>query len=431
MNKSHLKIILFFALAYLTTNFIGLTNILYIFPLIILFSAMKSPILGISLWIITLPLGTFADDSIYHLNLGFLNIGLFIKLFFIKRARVKGALIFFAFSFILTMFLSILINDSFIISNYFLTINSFGMFFLTTIFLINYKDKNIIDYIVLSFTIAAITMVVFIFRDFNSMIMYDRLAFGGNVRKLANALGLPILLLSAYIINNNKANIKILNKRIASILLIIFTTLLVLSASRGVIFSVSIAIIIYFLLSLNSKRLLKNTFLYALPGTVILLMVFQNIDFGFQFQLDRILELTSNNRSLIWSSTIKEFFNSNLFIILFGSGFGNFRLIAMDAYGVNTYAHSVFFDTLVSLGIVGFVILISFFILMVTKCIKTGNKLAFMILIYTILSFATHGQVHNVLFWLNVAIIYSLTNMNNLQGHSKLIRIDNNNEVRK
>lgn len=418
MNKSHFKIMVTFALTYLIANMFALNNVLYIFSFIIFVAGIKSPVLGFSLWLISLPLGTYTNNLIFHMNLGLLNIALLFKLTSMK-IRFSRNLLLFIFSFIMSMLLSILVNSDINASSYLLTLNSFGMFTLVALLLSSQKNENLIDYIVLSLTIAAITMAIFIFRDFDSMIRYNRLAFGDNVRSLANSLGLPILLLSAFIIDETQINISILNKRVAFLMLTVFTGLLILSASRGVIFSLVIALSFYVLTNFNVK-ILKSLILWFIPSGIIVYFILSNHDLISKFSIDRILVFTSNNRTLIWSSTLRGFLDNIFFRILFGTGVENFSSIATHYYGKTVYAHSVFFDTLVSLGVTGFVILVLFLISIGMNCIQSRSKLTTLILIYTVVSFLGHGTVHHVVFWINITIVYTLNSIKLIRNSNEL-----------
>ena len=90
---------------------------------------------------------------------------------------------------------------------------------------------------------------------------------------------------------------------------------------------------------------------------------------------------------------------------LMGAGLGNFRVLSPT----NSYAHSVYVDTFVTLGIIGLIILLGFMIATTINLIKKRDVLGLGLMVFLAVSFSTHGSLSNKYFWLILALCYGLS----------------------
>lgn len=406
MEKRHLLGLVVWAIIYFILNMYNITGLLIVIPVVLFVVAIKNPFLAISMWLITLPLGDYAYQNLFHLNRGLLLIGLFVKFSFSKNVLVnkKLGLIMLVFLFLSLLNLGLNYNDI-VLSEYFFLYNSFGIFFFIVHFYLK-TENDLVDYLFMGLIIGAVTIAGAVLLQFDTSMLYGRLSFNQSIRSLSNALALPVLILYMSILNPNNLHIKNLNRVWSISFFMIFSLFLILTDSRGVIMPLILSGFIYTLLSLN-LRVIKNMFKWLIPTSIGIVFAFGYFDFSSRFRL-RVIDFDSNHRFEIWGNSIGAFFNESIPSIFWGGGLGSFEKYSMTGYGVSTYAHSVFLDGLVSFGIIAFIILTSIIAYLLIISLKTRNNVALSILIFTVLTFMTHGNFQHNLFWFNLALIVAL-----------------------
>ncbi|NLK11031.1 MAG: hypothetical protein GX317_08805, partial [Staphylococcus equorum] len=406
MEKRHLLALAIWAIIYFTLNIYNVTGLLFVIPIVLFIVAIRNPILAISMWLITLPLGEYAFQNLFHLNRGLLLIGLLIRLIFSKRAVINKKLALFIVIFLFLSIVNLWINnDSVILGEYFFLYNSLGLFFFIIHFYVKSNNKSV-DYLLMGLIIGAVTIAGAVLMQFDSSMLYGRLSFNQSIRGLANGLALPVLILYMNILNPNHLNIKNLNRVWSISFFMLFSLFLILTDSRGAIMPLFLSGFIYTVLSLN-LRVIKNIFKWLIPTVIGVIYAFVYFDFSSRFRL-RLIDFDSNHRFEIWGNSIGVFFNENLPNIIFGGGLGSFERYSMTGYGVGTYAHSVFLDGLVSFGIMGFTTLVFLIGYLFMISLKSKNTVALSVLIFTVLTFSTHGNLQHNLFWVYTALIYIL-----------------------
>src|SRR5699024_1428946 len=100
-------------------------------------------------------------------------------------------------------------------------------------------------------------------------------------------------------------------------------------------------------------------------------------------------EAADNVRTDFWSAVLQQLSPAEW---IFGSGLGNFSNLSRNA-GYEFYAHSVYVDILVSMGIVGLSLFVFAKIYFFINSVKNQSVLGISLLFYIIFSFATHGNI--------------------------------------
>lgn len=406
MKKKHLLGLVIWAIIYFILNIYNVTGLLIVMPAVLFITAIKKPILAISMWLITLPIGDYAYQNIFHLNRGLLLIALTLKLAFSKKVLINAKIVGFTVVIFFVSMINLGINNSFIIfSEYLYLYNSLGLFFLIIHF--SFKaENNFGEYLFIGLILGAVTIVLTVLFQFDTSMLYGRLSFNESIRRLSNGLALPTLILYMNILTPNKLQIRKLNKAWAVAILIIFSIFLILTDSRGVVMPLAISGIFYTMSNLSTKSL-KNIFKGVVPVVIGTMLAFAYFDFSSKFRL-RLIDFDSNNRLEIWRGSIGSFLNESVPRLFFGGGLGSFENYAMTGYGGATYSHSVFIDSLVAFGIIGFVLLICLVGYLFLVALKARNNVALSILLFTVLTFSTHGNLQHNLFWFNLALIVIL-----------------------
>lgn len=236
-----------------------------------------------------------------------------------------------------------------------------------------------------------------------------------NVRSISNILGISIIFGSLYlyrkmISNDSEVKFKLSNAQNISIITYIFimSVFLLFTVSRGVVLAVVITLFIFFafvVIPNFSIKTLKKVLLYsgilAIFIYVLSLLPIFNI-IGWDTIILRFSQnLSENVRLEFWFYALKKLAESHL---LFGIGLANFENFILEG-GYSFYSHSVFIDLIVSTGLVGFVSIAILSLKLFVDIIRERNLPSFSILIFTLISFSTHGTVFSKFFWLSMALI--------------------------
>lgn len=235
-----------------------------------------------------------------------------------------------------------------------------------------------------------------------------RIRLGGNVRKIANALSPIIILLFIRIPEEN-------NKRFYFLMLVISLVIIIMTASRGSFLSVFITII-YVTIKRIKFRFKKKHLKYLILVPVIIFFFFKFITeintLLMDGSLNRVLgdSWIDNPRFDIWFGPLSQLTFLEYFV---GSGPGIYRELELLSHR-NYYAHSVFVDTLVTLGTLAFSLLIGYLTIIALYIKDKGDLLAKSLFMLTLLLFTTHGTLSGSYdFWIYIVIALALAYKNN------------------
>lgn len=346
------------------------------------------------------------STTFFAISVGIILFGLVPKIL----SKINEKTIIPLFFICISMFLSYSYGYESQIISLLLTLSNI-LIFICLLLLFN-KDKDYIS-LVDSFWYGAIilagcTLYSIVFGD---SVERDRLGFEDNVRSLANGLTFPLFFkLIDWIDNKNRCS---LPKRLQLSFFILFFILLMLTLSKGAIFSLSFVIFLYAVF----KKKINFKFLYVVVIMLIGAFVaqFQGI-INFSRFGERNYDL--NGRTYIWEFYFDHLFSRGPVGFWLGFGPGNVQRIAPYEYLGKYYAHSTVLDFFFSYGFIGFMLFLLFVMYLFGNCIKNHNHIGLAILILSILTYSITGASTNtqifIMFYavlLSSKINYNCNNM--------------------
>ncbi|MCH4890652.1 O-antigen ligase family protein [Acidaminobacter sp. JC074] len=373
---------------------------------------VMNPTLGYCIWIMSYSfyytLGDVLNFQPHYIFFGLMFFSMLMQLFRDKLNKLSSGLIMFFLSFIVIAAISTLTSRdiSYSIAPLMLVIQIAVLFILVESTL--KSDKKIFRLFNYSMLLAVIaTFVVLLING--DILGAGRIGIGGNVKKVANIVTPTILILTLQMYDKKsmyypeKYSLPKLGVfLISSILLLIFTV------SRGPILAIAISIIFVLLIHrnriFNKKDYIKFVIVIALFILVIaLLLPFINSSIT-NNELERLYKdkWSENPRWDIWLGALSELEGSEF---LWGAGLGLYQTLELIS-GHNYYAHSVYFDTLVTAGSIELLLLISFLGYHFRLIIKNKNLYGTGILTLIIVTYSTHGSMTGSQeFWVMCACV--------------------------
>lgn len=367
-------------------------------------------------YICLLPVWGFIGGAVTALSASYILIAIFLmRLVFGKEDLLGRQFLLLIFVIIFFILLGSLVSGYY---EYFHTILIFVSVSLTSYVIANQiiKDENNLYYIASAFIAAA--AISFIGSFILSGGEFRRLTLGGlsrsaggEVRDLADILGVSLMLIPVFFKRNNlKLTRYITYKPWLYFFVCLFLLGLIFTSSRGVVFAVLASFTAY--LFFKYKFNLKIFFLSALFFLFFYLVFYQVINW---FEIDSVVFLLEErmrgesveggliDRLKIWQAGLS---NMGAIDYLFGHGLASFRYLALKS-GVDFYSHSTFVAIITDVGLIPLLILLIF---MAKIClIKNNRALAVSLLIYVTLSHITAGSLNSEYFWRLLAIAYAIS----------------------
>ena len=241
--------------------------------------------------------------------------------------------------------------------------------------------------------------------DGSLSLYWGRLALNGNVRDLANYIAVPTFMAAMSLLVKGKRNRKLLVD-FAILCICIFIALA--TSSRGVLLSVFVAVLAYYLFSERGhsyKKVLTVSVIALL--TVFLANCVSSLGY---FNTERILVDENggfNGRTEIWGDYLDYEF-SNFNTALFGFGPGEIAKMDMNGH----YSHSLFMDWLFSYGSVGMFVLAIILIRIIHLLLSSKSKFRLSLFLLSCFLFSTHGVITNDMFYILVGVSYCGLGMN-------------------
>lgn len=299
--------------------------------------------------------------------------------------------------------------------------------------LINFKIEDLSSYIILFMNLGVCLTVAWVVGEkematgmtFNSIFVAAiilmvfgfvtgehnwRLSIFRNVRSIANVVGLTLVVYAGCYLNKMNQDVgKLLFLTRYKILNIISLGMLfiglVFGLSRGMILTVVLSVMNMFLFGLLWKKQME----IKKGKTVIFIsLIVLLVGISIKFFLDNPVYLNyisknpfENVRFKIWMAAISNIEGVNWII---GSGIGQFKNLA-NLGGLNFYAHSIYVDTLASLGLIGVFIMFYYLLHLGFGLFKTKNILGLGVYTYLIMAFSTHGHINTSLFWIALGFV--------------------------
>lgn len=162
----------------------------------------------------------------------------------------------------------------------------------------------------------------------------------------------------------------------------LFIGISLVSGSRGGFLAFVVCTVAIFALSEKEEGRTK-TVLMSIVGVFIALLfvrfVFPIIDASIleRFTVKFILEHGTTNRFDIWESLFQSFKNADIFRKIFGHGYGICPLLSYRGY----VAHNLYIDNLITVGVIGVFLQISFQISALVAALKNHDSFCFSILL--------------------------------------------------
>ncbi|AST93633.1 hypothetical protein BC6307_21380 [Sutcliffiella cohnii] len=241
-----------------------------------------------------------------------------------------------------------------------------------------------------------------------------RAGLGGNVKKLANIASpaLVILFIHMLFLLNKRSSLFIykLPQKPTLLLFLLSIATLLITVSRGPILAVVVSIFFIIISSFIWQQGFFSkvkTFIIIGISLVLVTIAIPFIDTYFtNEQMNRVsLDTWGNNpRWEIWLGALSQLSSREY---IFGSGLGIYRELELLS-GHSYYAHSVYFDTLTTMGVAGATALFVLLIYLILFCIKTKNIYGIGLYILTIWTYATHGSITgSIEFWTFIAMVFA------------------------
>lgn len=377
----------------------------------------KQPVMGLVGWIMGYPYFNIFTDATGIL--GYFILSPLVVLAFLSHILKKNQIqipvkiIVFGMIMTVTAATSLLFSGSRNSS-----IISFGMLLMAVfilIVIINIVKANPENFFVLNEAYIFAVIAIFL-----STLMTDglfgvgRLSLGESIRRVANVTSPAIIILYIELLLRLSKNEKtILNRKrplwMIIVLFLISIIVLLSTVSRGALMAVVITGFFVFIFNTFLNKAKGNPIgripLYAL-GTALILwairFVEQNIA-GAYLSRARVSNFGGNLRWDIWKGAIEQMAPYEYII---GAGPNVFRELALLS-GFDFYAHSVFIDTFVTLGILGLLALSLFIVSIFLKSIKNKNMYSFGMIVLLLWLYSTHGNLTGSLdFWTLLGMVY-------------------------
>lgn len=283
-----------------------------------------------------------------------------------------------------------------------------------------------LKYLILGLIIAAPLVFILALSSALGSGLLGRLALhqeGGGVRALANSsmfafLALVMIAARALGLGTGGRDMAIVSGAPLAGLLLLVLAIPILSVSRGIIFSITFTGLFALLLSFGktvSRGAVRRPFLYAaslglcaLISILLLLPLIMGLTgeaFGRLLHLDITEDRSFQTRLDAWASGFEHF---SLINFLFGNGVNVFRFFSFRGL----YEHSVFISILHSGGLVTllvFSVLCAYWFL----CAAIGGVIGLFLVTLMVgaLTFATHGTIIGLVFWVYLGILASVARL--------------------
>jgi hypothetical protein len=306
-------------------------------------------------FIILIPLNgiviTISNLNLYS-NLIIINI-MFVYMFIKQKCLLKTKFLFFSIFLILISILNIISSSSPQSSavyalQVFVILQSYYCFSS-----IQLDNEKILTYLLFAIVISTFRVIMSDYSSLFPITIHNRfnVDFLGSVNNYSYILAMGIIIA-----------VFLLKKRSITILYLLFFILI--SLSRGALFSLLFCAIIYFLLHINNILKKFNLKYLMIPCVSILILIFYSNSIVLVIQRRLISTLTDpsggSGRITIWKYAINETFNKNLKVLFCGNGAKTFKYFL---YNMKDSIHNQYIDVFFSYGIIfGIIIIVCYFI---------------------------------------------------------------------
>lgn len=250
--------------------------------------------------------------------------------------------------------------------------------------------------IALGFICKAISLVAFLIIEISkghNILLYGRLNFFGDIKPIAIAAMIPLLMLVCSKIENHRLFDSQKMPMIDYLLIVLFSGTIIMTAARGVIFAGIVSIFIFLLVT---KRKITG-FIKFIPFVIVVFLLVSYFLNSSDLRISRLFDFesqeyaTMNGRTDIWKSYLSVFTNGGILRILFGFGPGDSARLISESF----YAHSTFLDLLVSYGVIGFVVMFCAELKLFKEAIRAKDSILLILMIFMVVAEISHGTSAN------------------------------------
>ncbi len=268
----------------------------------------------------------------------------------------------------------------------------------------NIKTKTLILAFILSITLMSILLGAGIGVGYDFEENTTRLTFFNNNPNTVGVLAGLAIVFTLYLL----LNIKDTFGRYTLLLLLVlpgFLNLLLLSASRGALFTTGIAVLIMLILSKAApfKRIFQIALLVLASSYFLDKLMESELMYNRLTQF--IDEGNTAGRGEIWDNVIEIASHRPVL----GYGTTGFETEMTKIYGGNKDAHNLFLYVMVTTGLIGFSIFMYFLILhliILINELRNGQVLKLVLFVFYVTTvFKAGGVINNKLMWFLLAII--------------------------
>lgn len=271
---------------------------------------------------------------------------------------------------------------------------------------ISINDDEFYIYVVFSFLVVALTLYIQLLRG-EIVILYNRLAFDDNIRKLADVIAIPAFVSFSYLIMGKGS---ISYKILYCVVGVLSAAILMMTLSKGALISAIVGLLVVLIKSTIRRGGGKSVLYFLILG------IFSYWAFCFVSNMDDTFGVSRlseeddgfSGRTYIWDLYYVKLMESPVHAIL-GFGPGELQRLNYSEF----YAHSAFLDIFFSYGISMSVIMCLVLIKIFRYVYRSKDTFAMAFLVFSCLLFTTHGLCTNHQLYILVAISVALAKHSN------------------
>lgn len=237
---------------------------------------------------------------------------------------------------------------------------------------------------------------------------YGRISINDNIRQVANLIAIPTFCSWAMAMLQGKRKILYYLVGIAS------SFVLLLTISKGALAATAGGLVVVYLVS--TRKFSTGSFISVALAVLAIFGVYMYAQSLGDYHFDRLYDEYDgfSGRTEIWSLYFDNF-KENTSTILFGFGPGDLKRLMITEF----YAHSLFLDMLLCYGVAMALAWIAVFASTLRLIVKAWDAFALGLLFFTVLLYATHGNVTAPMFYVQMGVAISFAKLQKSFSYGK------------
>ena len=331
-----------------------------------------------------------------------------IDYFIFKKTRAKIHLetALFCMLFFLMFIIALLLNFADItlkVSYYSSLALAMALFALFTSFALS--NKRLYDLLLFTLVTGSLLMATIMLPSVVTAIASgSRLKFYDSINALTDLIGPASVVMGYFLLYREKDKLLPDNRYLTAILLVVFAVLL-LTGSRGTVYSVLLSWLVIFIYTAKQKLSWRYVIVSLVAVTLVACMLAIGL---FPEQIQRLVS-TDDIRMEIWKNAFAQVSTKQL---VFGLGLNRFQELSRQGgyvasySGKAFYAHSLYLDILFSAGIFAVLLFLAYVACVIRTCVKNKSLLGIALAVYLLSTVLTHGQSISISFWLTLSYVW-------------------------